>query len=118
MMMKPTLAILVALCFSSAQCIATQDPGRTIEIHLHRYAFSPSEITVRKGETVRLKLVSDDVTHSLLVKDLGINQIVSKGKPAEVTITPKQAGDFHGQCGRFCGSGHGQMAIDVHVTGN
>lgn len=118
MKMNPGLVILVALCVSTLECTATQEPDRTIEIRAHRYAFSPSEITVRKGETVRLKLFSDDVTHSLLIKDLGINQMVSKGKPAEVTFTAKQAGDFHGQCGRFCGSGHGQMAMDVHVTGN
>ena len=92
--------------------------GRTIEIHAHRYVFTPSEITVKKGETVTLKVISDDVTHSLLIKQLGINQIVAKGKPAEVTFTPSQAGDFHGQCGHFCGSGHGKMTFDVHVTGN
>jgi len=117
-MMNARMVMLVALCVSTAECMATQEPERTIEIHVHRYAFSPSEITVRKGETVRLKLFSDDVTHSLLIKDLGINQTVAKGKPAEVTFTPRQAGDFHGQCGRFCGSGHGQMAIAVHVTGD
>src|SRR5947209_204701 len=91
---------------------------RTIEIHAHRYAFTPSEVTVKKGETVTLKLISDDVSHSLVIKPLGINQTIAKGKPAEVTITPSQAGDFHGQCGHFCGSGHGKMTIDIHVTGN
>lgn len=65
-----------------------------------------------------LKLFSDDVPHSLLIKDLGINQTITKGKPAEVTFTPGQVGDFHGQCGRFCGSGHGKMTFDVQVTGN
>jgi cytochrome c oxidase subunit 2 len=94
------------------------EPSRTIEIHAHRYAFSPSEITVKKGETVRLKLFSDDVPHSLLIKDLGVNQAITKGKPAEVILTPQRVGDFHGQCGRFCGSGHGDMLFDVHVTGN
>jgi len=112
------LAILGVLCFSCLGRAIGDETGRTIEIHAHRYSFSPSEITVKQGETVRLKLISDDVPHSLLIKDLGINQIVMKGKPAEVTITPKQAGDFHGQCGRFCGSGHGKMTIAVHVTGN
>jgi len=92
--------------------------GRTIEIHAHRFSFTPSEVTVKKGETVTLKLISDDVPHSLLIKPLGINQTIAKGKPAEVTFTPSQEGDFHGQCGRFCGSGHGMMTIDIHVTGN
>jgi cytochrome c oxidase subunit 2 len=109
---------LVLLCICCAGMAVADPPGRTIEIHAHRYAFTPSEITVKKGETVKLKLYSDDVPHSLQVKDLGIDQTVTKGKPAEVTFTPEKAGDFHGQCGRFCGSGHGQMSISVHVTGD
>jgi cytochrome c oxidase subunit II len=118
-MIKPakliTLGAVFLACLGSA---AALEPDRTIEIHVHRYEFIPSEITVKKGETVRLKLVSDDVPHSLLIKELDINQTVTKGKPAEVTLTPREAGDFHGQCGRFCGAGHGKMHIDVHVTGN
>lgn len=112
------LMILGALIVSCAATTIAENTGRTIEIHARRYTFSPSEITVKKGETVHLKLISDDVPHSLLIKDLGINQTITKGKPAEVTFTPKEAGDFHGQCGRFCGSGHGKMMIAVHVTGN
>ena len=95
-----------------------QSPDGTIEIHAHRYAFNPADITIKKGETVHLKLISDDVTHSLLIKDLGVSQTIAKGKPAEVTITPTQAGTFHGQCGHFCGSGHGKMTMTVHVTEN
>lgn len=109
---------IAALCICSAGIAVADQPGRTIEIHAHRFAFTPSEITVKKGETVKLKLSSDDVTHSLLIKDLGISQIVNKGKPAEVTFTPDKAGDFHGQCGHFCGSGHGTMTFTVHVTGD
>jgi len=118
-MFKPkTVLRIAALCICSAGIAVADQPGRTIEIHAHRYTFTPSEITVKKGEPVKLKLFSDDVTHSLLIKDLGVNQIVSKGKSAEVTFTPEKAGDFHGQCGHFCGSGHGTMTFTVHVTGD
>lgn len=112
------LIMLCVLYFSCVGRVIAAEPDRTIEIHAHRYEFTPSEITVKRGETVRLKLFSDDVPHSLLIKDLGVNQSITKGKPSEVIITPQQVGDFHGQCGRFCGSGHGKMQIDVHVTGN
>jgi len=112
------LIFLCGLYFSCVGNATAAQPDRTIEIHAHRFSFSPSEITVKKGETVRLKLFSDDVPHSLLIKDLGVNQTISKGKPSEVILTPQQVGDFHGQCGRFCGSGHGNMQMDVHVTGN
>ncbi len=111
------LGILIALCCLYVATGSAGNGERTIEIHAHRYSFTPSEITVRKGETVKLELSSDDVTHSLVIKDLGINQTIAKGKPAEVTLTPQETGDFHGQCGHFCGSGHGKMTFAVHVTG-
>src|SRR4051794_25493366 len=77
---------------------------RTIEIHAHRFSFVPSEITITKGETVTLELTADDVPHSLVIKGLGVNQSISKGKATQVTLNPTTVGDFHGQCGRFCGS--------------
>jgi len=95
-----------------------QEAGGTIEVHAKRFSFEPAEITVKQGETVKLHLISDDVPHSLLIKDLGVNQAVSKDHPADVTFTANKAGDFHGKCGRFCGSGHGSMVFTVHVTPN
>src|SRR3954454_12565454 len=117
MFKSKTILRAAAVCICCAGTAIADQPGHTIEIHAHRYSFTPSEITLKKGETVKLELFSDDVAHSLLIKDLGINQAVSKGKPAEVTITPEKPGDFHGQCGHFCGSGHGKMTFTVHVTG-
>lgn len=118
-MINTTKIMKLALFCACCAGVARADPsGGAIEIHAHRFAFSPAEITVKKGETVNLKLFSDDVPHSLLINDLGINQTIVKGKPAVVTFTPQKTGDFHGQCGRFCGSGHGKMAIVVHVTGD
>jgi cytochrome c oxidase subunit II len=92
-----------------------QGNGRTIEIHAKRFSFEPAEITVEKGETVTLRLFSDDVPHSLVIKDLGVNREISKGKEQDVTVTPDKVGDFRGKCGRFCGSGHGSMTFTVHV---
>jgi cytochrome c oxidase subunit 2 len=92
-----------------------QEPARAIEVHVKRFAFSPNEITIKKGETVDLKLISEDVNHSLVVEELDIKLETSKGHPADMTLTPQSAGDFHGQCGTFCGSGHGTMTFIVHV---
>ena len=33
-----------------------------------------------------------------------------------VTITPSSVGNFKGECGHFCGIGHGKMKFTVHVT--
>ena len=118
MISNTKLLTLVAIGLFYFNCGIAQEAQRTIEIHAHRYAFSPADITIKKGETVRLRLVSDDVVHSLLIKGLSVDQTITKGRPAEVTLTGKQAGDFQGQCGHFCGSGHGKMLFTVHVTEN
>lgn len=89
---------------------------RTITVHANKYKFLPAEITVSKGEPVRLILISDDVDHGLAVKDLGIRADMPKGKHVEVTVTPDQTGDFKGTCSRYCGAGHGSMKFVVHVV--
>jgi len=94
---------------------AAQSTGRVIEIRAHRFNFTPGDITLKKGETVTLRLYSEDVPHSLVIKELGVNKEVTKNHPEDVTITPDKTGNFRGKCGRFCGSGHGSMALTVHV---
>jgi cytochrome c oxidase subunit 2 len=114
------LSTLTALCFIlplGAGPLA-EGSARVIEVHAHRFSFEPSEITIKKGETVQLHVISDDVPHSLLIPDLGINVPASKGHPGDATLTPEKDGDFKGRCGKFCGSGHGRMLFTVHVTGS
>ena len=109
------LLMLAAVAHPPTRFLA-QEQARTIEIHARRFEFQPSEITLKKGEPVTLRLISDDVTHSLRVPGLNINQEMRKDHPAEITVTPAGAGDFKGECGHFCGSGHGKMKFTVHVT--
>jgi cytochrome c oxidase subunit 2 len=114
----PTLAALaLVLAVVAAPPVPAQNEQPVIEIHAKRFSFSPAEITVKRGETVTISLISDDVPHSLLIEGLGVNAAVSKGHPIQVEITPGKSGDFAGRCGRFCGVGHGSMRFVVHVTG-
>lgn len=111
------LALAVVACATlAAPCLTTGAEQRTIEIRAKRFAFSPSEITLKRGETVTLSLTSDDVSHSLLIPGLNVNAAIAKSHTAEVQVTPGTAGDFPGRCGTFCGSGHGTMRFQVHVT--
>jgi len=91
-------------------------PVRTLTIRAKKYAFDPAEITLKKDQPVKLELTSDDVEHSLLVPALGINAIMKKGQTTDVTVTPKETGDFKGKCGKFCGFGHDKMHFMVHVV--
>ena len=112
------IIVIASLLAAADPSLYAQDAAHTIEIHAKRFSFTPSEITVRKGESVKITLISDDVTHELVIPELNVRREVSKGHPAEVTFVPGQAGDFHGMCGHFCGSGHGSMTFTVHVKDN
>ncbi len=95
---------------------ASSSTAPTITIHAKKYAFIPAEITLKKDQTVKLELTSDDVEHSLEVPALGINSVMKKGEVTEVEVTPIKTGDFKGKCGKFCGFGHRKMHFMVHVV--
>src|SRR3978361_1276885 len=85
------------------------DSPRRIEVSVKKFAYTPAEITLKKGEPVVLVLTTEDVTHGLKFKELNLNSKFEKGKPAELAFTPDKTGDFVGHCSVFCGSGHGSM---------
>ncbi len=109
------VAVVLAVSALAPMALAQTTPRR-IEIDARRFAFSPNEITLKKGETVILVLKSDDVAHGLRVRDLNIDLKTKAGATVEVTITPDKTGDFVGHCSVFCGEGHGSMTIKVHVV--
>ena len=92
-----------------------QDSPRVVEITAKRYEFSPKEITLKRGETVTIRLTSEDVTHGFFMKALGIDAVIDPGKPTEITLTPQTAGTFTTICDHFCGEGHGNMHMKIVV---
>jgi cytochrome c oxidase subunit 2 len=87
-----------------------------IEITATKFAFSPSEITVKKGQQVELEIHSSDANHGLAIQELGIRTEVPKGQTETVTFHAEEVGTFEGKCAHFCGKGHGSMKLAVHVV--
>jgi cytochrome c oxidase subunit 2 len=107
----------LALCFLALSGFApAPDAPRRIEVSVKRFGYTPSEITLKKGEPVVLVVTTEDVAHGLQFKELGLDTKVNKGKPGELAFTPDKTGDFVGHCSVFCGSGHGKMTLTLHVT--
>ena len=92
------------------------DSPRRIDVSVKRFAYTPAEITLKKGEPVVLVLTTEDVAHGLKFKELNLSSKFEKGKPSELAFTPDKTGDFVGHCSVFCGSGHGSMTLTLHVT--
>ncbi len=50
---------------------ATTEKQRVVTITAKRFEFSPNQITLKRGETIKLMLKSEDVKHGFLIKALG-----------------------------------------------
>jgi len=96
--------------------LPAQSAPRRVEVVSKRFSFEPGEITLKKGQPVVLVLKSTDVAHGLRFRELNLEVKVDKGDTAEVPFTPTKTGDFVGHCSVFCGSGHGSMALTLHVV--
>jgi cytochrome c oxidase subunit 2 len=94
---------------------AAQEP-RVIEIKAKKFAFSPSEITLKKGEPVILRLSSEDRTHGFLLKPLKIDTDITPGKATDIAVTPTASGQYLVICDHYCGTGHGNMKMKLTVV--
>ena len=89
---------------------------KVIEITAKKFEFTPSEITLKKGEPVILRLTSADRIHGFMSKPLKIDTDIADGKTTDVALTPDAAGDFTVICDHYCGTGHGNMKMKVTVV--
>ena len=109
------LAVLAGLLATASPRARAEDGPRVIVITAKRFEFSPKEITLKKGETVKLQLKSEDVTHGFFLRPLGIDKDIPAGETAEVTVTPQEVGRYRAICDHFCGAGHGGMKMTIVV---
>jgi cytochrome c oxidase subunit II len=110
------LAASLMAAMPSAYAAQPQPSPKRIEITASRFDFTPSEITMKKGEPVVIVLRSSDVAHGLRFRELGIDMKAGKGKTGETQFTPNKVGVFTGHCSVFCGSGHGRMKLTLHIV--
>jgi len=107
--------LALAIILAAAPVGRSQEPRR-IEIGINRFSYSPSEITLKKGEPVVLVLTSHDVTHGLTISEFGLRKDVVGGQTAELAFTPMRTGTFEGRCSYFCGPGHTSMILKINVV--
>jgi len=86
-----------------------------IAIKASRFVYSPSQIAIKKGQTVILEIESSDRQHGFAIPDLGVRVDATPGEKKTIKITPTQSGKFVFYCDIFCGSGHEQMAGELVV---
>jgi cytochrome c oxidase subunit II len=90
--------------------------AKVIKISAKRFAFTPSEITIKKGTPVRLELTTEDRKHGFNIEGMNVRADIEPGKVSELVINPQKTGQYDFYCDIFCGSGHESMTGKITVT--
>src|SRR5277367_5065824 len=117
-MLLGTAALVMAGAFGAAVHGQGAPPGneRVVEIAVKKFEYMPAEITLKKGEPVRLELTSLDRLHGFDLPDLGVRVDVRPDETATVRLTPTKTGQFVFHCDIFCGDGHEDLQGVITVT--
>ena len=108
---------IVAVDAGSLQMAAAAQDSRVIEISAERFAFTPSEIRVKAGTRLEIRLESDDTAHGFHIVGTDVDiELPKRGRgAATVTFQPKP-GRYTFECSRVCGAGHEFMRGVIIAT--
>lgn len=106
---------VMAMTAATFRLLAQPAQPRVVNISAKRFEFTPSEITLQRGEPVTLRISAADRDHGFYQRDLKLDLDLTPDHPTEVTLTPETAGRFVAICDNFCGSGHGNMKMVINV---
>lgn len=110
--------LLIALCVIGIPVGATvaknalKEP-QTIDLVIRQHeagGFSRKTIRVKEGQPVRLRLISEDVTHGFIIGELGVDAgLIKPGKPVTVEFVPERKGEFSYVCSVVCSPAHPKL---------
>lgn len=88
---------------------------RVIAVSVDNFTFTPSVISLIKGEKVKIRLTGVAGDHGFSIPELGINTSVGAGQTIEVEIPTDKTGTFTFFCSIPCGPGHRDMKGTITI---
>lgn len=85
------------------------DADRVIEIRARRFAYEPNIVRVQKGETVQIRLISEDVRHGLYLDGYELQTTASPGQEGTLKFVADKTGRYSFRCAVTCGEFHPYM---------
>lgn len=103
--------------FLTASPTAGSDGVKDVSIHARSWGFAPRVIHVEPGDTVRFRVVSDDIKHGFAINELGLNLQLAADREVrspdiKIALRP---GRYTIHCSTFCGLGHSTMKASLVV---
>src|SRR5262245_1877698 len=95
-----------------------QASEQTVDVTAERFTFTPSEIRVKAGTRLQIRLTSEDTDHGFKIPDTDIDVRIPKRNRGTTTVTfdAKTPGRYTFQCSHVCGAGHSFMRGEIVVS--
>jgi cytochrome c oxidase subunit 2 len=74
-----------------------------------------NDLHVPVGQDIVVRLISEDVIHSMFIPAFRVKQDVLPGRYTSLWFKPTKVGTYHLFCAEYCGSDHSRMRGTVHV---
>ncbi|WP_027093980.1 cupredoxin domain-containing protein [Cohnella thermotolerans] len=97
---------------ASAGAPAAGGATKEITVDAKSFEFTPADIQLHVGDTVKLTLHNSNGNHGLEIPDLNVN--LKNGE--STTFTVDKAGTYDFNCSIQCGSGHDNMTGKITVS--
>jgi cytochrome c oxidase subunit II len=114
--LKLTYFALLCAALLLVSCLKRDaKPATHIAISMRKFAIEPAVIRIRRGEKVVLDVSTTDVQHGFEVAQLGINEPIQPGRPAEIALDTSKKGEYKVDCSIICGPGHANMSARLII---
>lgn len=125
----PSVVLLIIAVPTIGTIFATDAPPPVISQHIvvtgHQWWWefeykdlgflTANEVHLPIGQAVEFDLKSADVVHSFWIPKMGGKVDVFPARSNRLFFTPKETGEFYGQCVEFCGTQHANMRLRLFV---
>jgi cytochrome c oxidase subunit 2 len=109
--------IIVASLGSTSGRSQTPAPAQIVEITAERFSFTPSEVRVKAGAPIEIRLRSEDTNHGFRVAGSDVDvEIPKRGRGVAAVRVQLEPGRYTFECSKLCGAGHPFMHGVLIVT--
>lgn len=82
-------------------------PVQVVEVSAERFSFTPSEIRVKAGTRLELRLRSEDTAHGFHIIGTDIDiELPKRGRGVTTVVFEPKVGRYTFECSQLCGAGH------------
>lgn len=101
------LSILIIVFLFSFTAFAKEE--KFFEIKAKKFFYTPNIIKVNRGDTIKIRLISEDVHHGFYLDGYGIETSAYPGQDGSLKFIAEKTGRFAFRCSVTCGEFHPYM---------